>query len=215
MRVVIRSLAVATIAAGIFLGAASAVEEEYEGASYCRDYPAWPNGTYLGQMHPYHSTFYTGYAERRGWDPCSTWAIDQRNSAVRGLRELGYAFLTLPDVQEFSHSVGGHGTRVSDPFALPDGQYRITTRLERNHSRRDSEMGALFDAILHSSEGNTAFLPQTAAISGHWERVLEVGGSRDPVASSYGLNDPQFTSPIILEVRHAEGWWSVTFERIG
>jgi len=31
-----------------------------------------------------------GYAERRGWDPCTTWATDQRNSAIRGLRELGY-----------------------------------------------------------------------------------------------------------------------------
>ena len=62
----------------------------YEGEDYCRDYPAWPNGTYLGQMHPHHSNFYAGYAERRGWDPCVTWALDQRGSAVRGLRELGF-----------------------------------------------------------------------------------------------------------------------------
>ena len=55
--------------------------------------PAWPNGTYLGQMHPYHSDFYRGYAERRGWDPCTTWATDQRNSAIRGLRELGYTVI--------------------------------------------------------------------------------------------------------------------------
>ena len=41
-------------------------------------------------MHPYHSDFYRGYAERRGWDPCTTWATDQRHSAIRGLRELGY-----------------------------------------------------------------------------------------------------------------------------
>ena len=62
----------------------------YEGEDFCQDSPAWPNGTYLGQMHPYHSDFYRGYAERRGWDPCTTWATDQRNSAIRGLRELGY-----------------------------------------------------------------------------------------------------------------------------
>lgn len=49
----------------------------YEGENFCQDSPAWPNGTYLGQMHPYHSDFYRGYAERRGWDPCTTWATDQ------------------------------------------------------------------------------------------------------------------------------------------
>ena len=67
--------------------------ENYEGENYCRDAPAWPNGTYLGQMHPYHSDFYTRYAEKRDWDPCATWAADQRASAIRGLRELGYAVL--------------------------------------------------------------------------------------------------------------------------
>ena len=68
-----------------------AQDENYDGENYCRYAPAWPNGTYLGQMHPYHSEFYTRYAERRGWDPCQTWADDQRASAIRGLRELGYA----------------------------------------------------------------------------------------------------------------------------
>ena len=67
----------------------------YEGEDFCQDSPAWPNGTYLGQMHPYHSDFYRGYAERRGWDPCTTWADDQRNSAIKGLRTLGYA-VTVP-----------------------------------------------------------------------------------------------------------------------
>ena len=62
----------------------------YEGEDFCQDSPAWPNGTYLGQMHPYHSDFYRAYAELRGWDPCTTWADDQRTSAVRGLSELGY-----------------------------------------------------------------------------------------------------------------------------
>ena len=77
----------------------------YEGEDFCQDSPAWPDGTYLGQMHPYHSDFYRGYAERRGWDPCATWATDQRNSAIRGLRELGYT------VQE---------SRVVAPFNLTD-----------------------------------------------------------------------------------------------
>ena len=67
--------------------------ENYPGENYCRDVPAWPNGAYLGQMHPYHSEFYTRYADKRDWDPCATWAADQRRSAIRGLRELGYTVL--------------------------------------------------------------------------------------------------------------------------
>ena len=70
-------------------GVAFSFSENYAGESFCKDTPSWPNGTYLGQMHPFHSTFYRGFAERRGWDPCVTWAQDQRNSAIRGLRELG------------------------------------------------------------------------------------------------------------------------------
>ena len=74
-------------------GVAFSVSVNYEGENFCKDTPSWPNGTYLGQMHPFHSDFYRGYAERRGWDACVTWAQDQRNSAIRGLRELGYAVI--------------------------------------------------------------------------------------------------------------------------
>ena len=74
--------------AGLSTGVVLALN--YEGEDFCEHAKAWPGGTYLGQMHPYHSNFYRGYAERRGWDPCVTWATDQRNSAIRGLRELGY-----------------------------------------------------------------------------------------------------------------------------
>ena len=74
-------------------GVAFSVSVNYEGENFCQDTPSWPNGTYLGQMHPFHSDFYRGYAERRGWDACVTWAQDQRNSAIRGLRELGYAVI--------------------------------------------------------------------------------------------------------------------------
>ena len=58
---------------------------KYEAEDFCQDAPAWPGGTYLGQIHPYHSDFYRAFAERRGRDPCTTWADDQRNSAARGL----------------------------------------------------------------------------------------------------------------------------------
>ena len=89
MRRIVVPLAAAALLAVVATGVVLALN--YEGEDFCQDSPAWPNGTYLGQMHPYHSDFYRGYAERRGWDPCTTWATDQRNSAIRGLRELGYA----------------------------------------------------------------------------------------------------------------------------
>ena len=94
MRKVLRALAVAGIFAALTAGVVFA--QNYEGEEFCQDTPSWPNGTYLGQMHPYHSDFYRGYAERRGWDPCVTWAQDQRNSAIRGIRELGYT-VTEPE----------------------------------------------------------------------------------------------------------------------
>ena len=35
----------------------------YEGEDLCEHAKAWPGGTYLGQMHPYHSDFYRGLRE--------------------------------------------------------------------------------------------------------------------------------------------------------
>ena len=91
MRRLIATLGILVALAGITTGVVLALN--YEGEDFCQDTPAWPNGTYLGQMHPFHSDFYRGYAERRDWDPCTTWALDQRNSAIRGLRELGYTVI--------------------------------------------------------------------------------------------------------------------------
>ena len=205
MRVVIRSVAVATIAVAIFLGGVSAVEEEYEGAAYCRDFPAWPNGTYLGQMHPYHSSFYTGFAQRRGWDPCETWATDQRNSAARGLRELGHTLLTPDEVQGFTHSVSGQGSRVTDPFVLPDGTYRVTFSVDGNSPAANRQFASNFTLRLYPHSGLAFILHQEIAISGRWERVLHVGGE----------TRPKVVSPVVLEIRDAIGSWSVAFERTG
>ena len=88
MRRILLALGTASIAVAVTVGVVFA--QNYEGEDFCQDTPSWPNGTYLGQMHPFHSDFYRGYAERRGWDPCVTWAQDQRNSAIRGIRELGF-----------------------------------------------------------------------------------------------------------------------------
>ena len=94
MRRILLALGAASVVVAVTVGVVFA--QNYEGEDFCQDTPSWPNGTYLGQMHPYHSDFYRGYAERRGWDPCVTWAQDQRNSAIRGIRELGYT-VTEPE----------------------------------------------------------------------------------------------------------------------
>ena len=95
----------------------------YEGEDFCQDTPSWPNGTYLGQMHPFHSDFYRGYAERRGWDPCVTWAQDQRNSAIPGLRELGYTVIAPPEQEAVAAPAAAPGRLA---FASHrDGNYEI------------------------------------------------------------------------------------------
>lgn len=100
---IVGTVVLATITASTILAGGL----NYEGEDFCQEHPAWPNGTYLGQMHPFHSDFYRGYAERRGWDPCTTWAADQRHSAIKGLRALGYS-VTVPglppvDVERLGH----------------------------------------------------------------------------------------------------------------
>jgi len=134
MRRFLGALVCAGIVAAISAGVAAA--QNYEGEDFCQDTPSWPNGTYLGQMHPYHVDFYRGYAERRGWDTCVTWAQDQRNSAIRGIRELGYtvtepeggapppgpsaASSALPpfDLDLFSAVGGGHAGSAGVAFSV-------------------------------------------------------------------------------------------------
>ena len=59
----------------------------YDGESYCRDHPAWPNGTYLGQMHRQHIDHYVKHFGEDG--ACERWAADQQQSAAAGLRRGG------------------------------------------------------------------------------------------------------------------------------
>lgn len=206
MRVFVRSATVAAIAAAIFLGSASAVEEDRRGLFYCQDTPAWPNGTYLGQLHPRRVDVYARYAETLELDPCQTWADSQRHAAVRGLRELGHTLWTPEEVRGYTHTINGRGTHVSDPFVLPDGRYRFTASIEGNHFPDDKDFAGVFTVKFYPSKGLAFYLLQQPDISGHWERVLFVGE---------GDFRPKVISPIVLEVRYAFGSWSVTFERLG
>ncbi len=62
--------------------------------TYCRHHAAWPTGIHLGHLHPYYVNW---YMENHGAGefayPCSAWASDQRDSAVRGLRAMGYTVI--------------------------------------------------------------------------------------------------------------------------
>lgn len=100
------ALAVALVLLAAFAGAAGALN--FDGEGYCQDHPAWPNGSWLGQFHPWHQQHYKNvFGEEAA---CPNWARDQRNSAVNGLRELGY---TVSEPRDPSKPVNGYGRVLS------------------------------------------------------------------------------------------------------
>ena len=156
------------LAVGILAGITTSVvfALNYEGEDFCQDSPAWPNGTYLGQMHPYHSDFYRGYAERRGWDPCTTWANDQRNSAIRGLRELGYTVTAPgePPVAGRSFSLDGSGTTTRN-ITLVEGLWTVSYSVTGNVEHGS---GTNFIVKVEAVAGGAELIANeiTAALSG-------------------------------------------------
>ena len=121
---------------------AVASTEAYAGENTCRYHVAWPNGTYLGQMHPYHVDFYARHHGQGEYgDPCSTWARDQRNSAVRGLRAMGYTVLAP--------------------------QERITWNVTLFHGVSVYVRDADGDALEVASTGGAAGVPETPLILVH------------------------------------------------
>ncbi len=81
---------VIALVAGVAIGTVTAQEENYEGESMCAGVSAWPGGSHLSQMHPFHRDFYVRYAERRDWQACLAWSADQMRSAIRGLQAAGF-----------------------------------------------------------------------------------------------------------------------------
>ena len=172
------------------VGVAFSVSENYEGENFCKDTPSWPNGTYLGQMHPYHSSFYSGFAERRGWDPCVTWAQDQRNSAIRGLRELGYAVI---EPEGGAPPPGRVVTPFVDTSSLPlvsSALYSAVWRGETERLRRLVAGGANVNA--RTSDGDP--LIYEAVWRNHVEivRILTDAGAHVNVNDSDG-------NPVLVE----------------
>lgn len=72
----------------VAVGAVAATEARYQGEEYCSDFPAWSNGSWLGQFHPWHQQHYINVFGRDA--ACAAWANDQRNSAIAGLQADGY-----------------------------------------------------------------------------------------------------------------------------
>lgn len=151
MRRMIYAIIGAAVMAAITAGVVLALN--YEGEDFCQHAPAWPGGTYLGQMHPFHSDFYRGYAERRGWDPCTTWAVDQQNSAIRGLRELGYTVTARGELPVSGNEI-----------TLTDGLWTVAYSVTGNRGSFGS--------------GGTNFIVEIEAVAGGWELIAnEIGTS--------------------------------------
>lgn len=98
MRRLFQMISAAMLAVGLNVGIVVAQDENYPGESDCAYFTAWPGGSHLSQMHPYHVRSYEGYAASKGWNACVAWARDQMNSAINGLRAVGYS-LTTPEVR--------------------------------------------------------------------------------------------------------------------
>lgn len=93
------------LALGLTLATAGTVLAlTYDGESYCRDHPAWPNGSYLGQMHRQHIDHYVNHFGEDG--ACARWAADQHASAVNGLRRAGYQVVKIQEPTPFERNCG-------------------------------------------------------------------------------------------------------------
>ena len=102
---------VAALGSGLWIGsrAVEAKHERFDGAGYCFDTRAWPNGPYLGEMHPFIVRLQKAYAGLSDSDPCDQWARSHRSSAATGLRSLGYTVSypspgpQPPDIRRYYH----------------------------------------------------------------------------------------------------------------
>lgn len=140
------AIAAATLVIAISAAAVIATEARYEGEEYCIEHQAWPNGSWLGQFHPWHQQHYINVFGLEA--ACPAWAGDQRNSAIGGLRQLGYS------VRE-PYSAAGQG-KVIDPGPVTSAEElleQVRDAIVRVHTRQGTGSGFIF-----AVEETTAFV---------------------------------------------------------
>lgn len=192
-----RLLATAFIVVALALASSSvAFADNYEGEQFCRDNPAWPGGSYLGQMHRFHVDNYLGFAAANELDPCQKWADDQRDSAIRGLRDLGFM---VRDPSPGPIVLGGTGQSAT-PIRLTAGLW--TVRASVNY-----ESNWVFVSRLHALDSAEITPLFAEAPRGRWtgEIALRVG---DGPSGDISAGD------VLVEVQ-AGSAWLLSFSKLG
>ena len=192
-----RLLATAFIVVALALASSSvAFADNYDGEQFCRNIQAWPGGSYLGQMHQIHVDNYLGFAAANQLEPCQKWAEDQRESAIQGLRELGFM------VREPSPGpivLAGNGQSAT-PIRLTPGLW--TARASVNY-----ESNWIFVSRLHALDSAEIAPLFAEAPPGRWtgEIALRVG---EGPSSDISAGD------VLVEVQ-AGSAWLLTFTKQG
>ena len=96
------------------------------------------------------------------------------------------------------HTVEGRGAKVTDPFTLAAGSYRVTSHVRNNFGRRTGDRETNFAIWLHSkTTGARSLLVNEIANNGSWEVAQRIGTGHT----------------FYLEV-DATGQWTVQFDPI-
>jgi hypothetical protein len=184
-----RLLATVFVVAALALASSSiALADNYDGEQFCRNTLAWPGGSYLGQMHRIHVDNYLGFAAANQLEPCQKWAEDQRESAIRGLRDLG--FLVRPPAPG-PILLAGTGQSAT-PIRLTAGLW--TVRASVNY-----ESNWLFVSRLHALDSGDVTPLFAEAPQGRWasEIALRVGE---------GNSSDMPAGDVLVEVQAGSAW---------
>ena len=145
----------------------------YDGEQYCADHPAWPNGSWLGQFHPWHQQHYINVFGLEA--ACPNWASDQRKSAISGLRQLRYSVIEPGGVQQ-SHP-------TTQTFSVCDWQEdardRVLETLDLEFFECDSLTQSNLDGIAHlvaapSTNGTTSRTASPIVLSGSGQATQRI-----------------------------------------
>ena len=184
-----RSLAIALIVLALALASSSvAFADNYDGEQFCRDHPAWPGGSYLGQMHQIHVDNYLGFAAANQLDPCQKWAEDQRESAIRGLRDLGFLVRKPPPGPIVLAGTGQSAT----PIRLTAGLWTVKASV-------NYESNWIFVARLHELDSGAITPLFAEAPPGRWTGEI-------PLRVGEGASSDMPPGDVLVEVQAGSAW---------